>query len=85
MFQKQPPQMFYKKPDLKNFPKFTEKHRVGVFFFIKLQTWDLQLKISSQLFSSEFWEHFKNCVCIKHHWIAASECMSSSKYYSLSA
>ena len=40
----------------------------------------LQLKTPTQLFASEFWENFKNIFSIKHHWVAASKCLSSSKY-----
>ena len=36
MFQKQPPEVFYKKGDLKNFAKFTEKHLGRSLFFNKI-------------------------------------------------
>ena len=60
MFQKQAPEMFYKKSDLKNFTKFT-----GVSSPIKFQVSGLQLKTSTP----DFWENFKKTFCVKHHWI----------------
>ena len=36
MLQKQPPEVFYKKSDLKNFAKFTEKQRGRSLFFNKI-------------------------------------------------
>ena len=72
MFQQQPPGVFYKKVILKIFTKFTEKPLSRSLFLIKLQVPGLQLKTPTQLFSSEFWAHFKKTFCIKHHWVAAS-------------
>ena len=80
MFQKPPPEVFYKKSDFKNFTKFTEKHQILALFFKKLQVLGLQRKTPAQLFSIDFWEVFKNTFCIKHHWVAASEYLSSNNY-----
>ena len=44
-----------------------------------MQVSGLQLKTPIQLFSSEFWGNFKTTFPIKHHWVAASEYLSSSK------
>ena len=78
MFQKQPPEVL---SGLKKFAKFTEKDLSRSLFFNKLQVLGLQLKTPA----CEFWENFKKTVCIKYHWVAASEYLCSSKYASLSA
>ena len=49
--QKKPPEVFYQKVVLKNFSKFTGNTCASVTFLIKLQ---------AQVFSSEFWQIFKN-------------------------
>ena len=55
MFQKQPLEKFYKKSDLKNFAKFTEKHLSRSLFFNKIAGLrHVTFKIPTQLFSSEF-------------------------------
>ena len=82
MFQKQPPKVLYEKKIMKNFAKFKEKHLNQSFFFNKIA--GLRPATSIQLFSNEFWENFKDTFCIKHNWVAAAECLSSSKYASLS-
>ena len=53
MFQKQPPDVFYKKSDLKNFAKFTEKQPSQSLFFNNIAGSGLQLKTPTELFSSE--------------------------------
>ena len=84
MLRKQSPEVFHKKVILKMSQNLQKNTWVGVSFLIKSQVSDLQLKTPTQLFSSEFWENFKNTFYIKHHGGAASECLSSSKYASLS-
>ena len=54
MFQKQPPEVFYKKDVLENFAKFTEKHLCRSLFF--------QRKNLTQVFSIQFYEIFKNII-----------------------
>ena len=46
-------ELFYKKGDLKNFVKFTEKDPSPSLFLIKLQIPGLQLKIPKQFFSGK--------------------------------
>ena len=58
LLQKQPPEVFYKKPVLKNFTKLTGKHMCHSLFFKKV-AWQ---------FSCEFCEFFKNTVSIEHLW-----------------
>ena len=84
MFEKQPLEVFHKKVILKISQNLQKNTWLGVSFSIKLQVSDLQLRTPTQLFSSEFWENFKNTCCIKHRWVAASEGLSTSKYVSLS-
>ena len=49
---------------------------VGVLFKKIAGLTPLQLKTLAQLFSSEFWETFKNTFYIKYHWVAVSECLT---------
>ena len=58
--------------------KITKNLGVGVSFLIKLQVSGLQRKAPIQLFSSEFWENFKDNFCIKHHRVAASQCLPAA-------
>ena len=74
MFQKQPSEVFYKKVILKISQNLQKNTWVEVSFLIKLKASGLQFKAPTQLFSSEFWENFKNTFCIKHNWVAAFEC-----------
>ena len=60
MFQKQYLEKFYKKIDLKNFTKFTEKHGSRSLFLKKFQVSGLQINTPTHLFASEFWENVKN-------------------------
>ena len=54
-FQKQPPQVYYKKCVIKNFAKFTGKHMCQACNFIKKET-------LAEVFSCEFCEIFKNTI-----------------------
>ena len=67
MLQKQPLEAFYKKVILKISQNLQKNTWVGVSFLTKLHVSGLQLKTPTQLLSGEFWEHFKNTFCIKHH------------------
>ena len=62
MFQKQPPEVFYKKGVLKNFAKFTGKYLCQSLFFNKVAGVCNSIKKGTlaQLFSCEFCEIFKN-------------------------
>ena len=61
-FQKQPPEVFYKKGALKNLSKFTRKHLYQSLFFNKVaETCNfIKKEALAQVFSREFWEIFKN-------------------------
>ena len=79
-YQKQPPEVFYKKGVLKNFVKFT---RQSLFFNnvaglrpVKL----LKKEILTQAFSCEFCEIFKNTIFTAHFRETASEILSFSKF-----
>ena len=80
MFQKQPPEVFYKKSNLKNFHKIYRK--TGSLFLIKLQVSGLQLKTPTQLFSREFWEYFTNTFCIINTtgWLLLNVCLQVSSF-----
>ena len=82
MFQKQPPEVYYKKVILKILQNLQKNTWVEVSFLIKLQVSGLQLKNLTKLLPSQFWENFKNTFCIKHHWVTASEFLSFIKYAS---
>ena len=83
MFQKQSSEVSHKKVILKISQKLQKNTQLGGSLLTKLQVLGLQLKAPTQLFSSEFWESFKNTFYLKHYWVAASESLSSSKYASL--
>ena len=55
MFQKYPLAVLYKKSDLKNFAKFTEKQLSRILFFNKIAGLGPAIfKIPTQIFASEF-------------------------------
>ena len=64
-FEKQPPEVFYKKGVLKNFAKFTGKHQCQSLFFNKKET-------LAQVFSCEYCEIFKNTFYAEHLRVTAS-------------
>ena len=64
MFQKQPPEVFYKKGVIKNFSKFAGNNCARI-TFIKLQAWTwacnfIKKDTLAQMLSCEFCETFKN-------------------------
>ena len=66
-YQKQPPEVFYKKIVLKNFAKLPGKHLWQSLFFIKLQA----SATLAQVFSSEFCEIFKKSFFAEQVWTTA--------------
>ena len=54
IFQKQPPEAFYKKAVLKNFTIFTEKHLRWSLFLIKLQTFRPETLLKRESSTDDF-------------------------------
>ena len=75
-FQKQPPEVFYKKSVLRNFTKFTGKHLCEGLFFNKVASLRpatlLKKKTLVQMFTCEFCETSKNIFFTEHLWATAS-------------
>ena len=70
-YQKQPPEVFYKKGILKNFAKFTEKDLRQSLFFNKVAGYSfIKKETIAQMFSCEFCEIFKNTFFTEHlRWL----------------
>ena len=80
MIQKQPPEVFYKKDDLKNFAKFTGKHlcrlakpQASDHATTGLRPATLLKKRLAQIFSCDFCEIFKNTFFNRTPPMAASD------------
>ena len=76
---KQPPEMFYKKVVLRNFPKFKWKHlRQSLFFNKVTKACNFITKETlAQVFSCEFCGISKNTFSTKHLWVTASVYLST--------
>ena len=76
MFQKQPPEVFYKKSVLRYFAKFTAKHLCQSLFFNKVcrpQPCNfIEKETLAQVFSCKFCEISKNTFFTEHLWTTAS-------------
>ena len=74
-FQKQPPELFYKKGVLKKFLKFTGKHLCHSSYLIKLQAETcnfIKRETLVQVFSCECSEFFRNIFFREHLRVTAS-------------
>ena len=70
--QKQPPEVFCKKGDLKNFAKFTGKHLCQSLFFNKVNSLGPSTLIKKRFFSATFAKIFNNTLFTEHLWTTAS-------------
>ena len=75
-WQKQPPEVFYEKSFLRNFPKFTGKYQCQSLFFNKVAGAAcnfIKKETLAQVFSREFCEISQSTFFTEHLWTTACE------------